>query len=143
MLTMSLLLTPMMVVAQPSERGWTADARTGCRVVNPHPQPDETVTWSGACKNGFAEGQGLLQWFQSKRPFERYEGEMLGGQMDGHGTLITGNGGRYVGGFHNGKADGFGEWTSARGNASGLWTNGCFNSGGVRAWVGGDSSACP
>ena len=34
--------------------------RPGCYVWNPNPQPDETVTWTAACPEGFAQGTGTL-----------------------------------------------------------------------------------
>ncbi|MGA3399613.1 MAG: hypothetical protein ABSC95_10365 [Acetobacteraceae bacterium] len=111
--------------------------------MNAHPQPTESITWSGGCVNGVAQGRGVLQWFENGRPSEHYEGELRGGQMNGHGILTPGNGGRYEGEFRDGKANGFGQWTTARGSFSGLWTNGCFNDGTRRAWVGTDASACP
>ena len=36
--------------------------RPGCYVWNPNPQPEETVTWTGGCSGGFAEGSGSLAW---------------------------------------------------------------------------------
>lgn len=137
------LLIPLAGVAQTQESGWISDARTGCRVSNPHPQPNEAISWSGGCTSGLAEGQGVLQWFESGHPAERYEGEMHGGQMSGHGILRTDNGGRYEGDFRDGVANGFGEWTSSGSSFSGTWTNGCFHEGTKRAWVGGDPSLCP
>ena len=120
-----------------------ADRRTGCRVANAHPQPNESVTWSGGCESGIAVGQGVLQWFESGQPAERYEGELRAGEMNGHGILTTENGGRYEGDFRDGMANGFGQWTTSRGSYSGVWTNGCFHDGTKRAWVGGDPSSCP
>ena len=34
---------------------WIADKR-GCKVVNISPQEGESITWSGECKNGLANG---------------------------------------------------------------------------------------
>jgi hypothetical protein len=48
------------VAATPIRAGdWIADASAGCQVWNPHPQPNETIRWSGACPNGFAHGRDL------------------------------------------------------------------------------------
>jgi hypothetical protein len=138
-----LWFAPLPAVAQGAAPDWTADPRSGCRVANPHPQPNESITWSGGCQNGFAQGQGVLQWFENGGPAERYEGELRGGQMNGHGILATPNGGRYEGEFRDGMANGFGQWTGASGSFSGVWTNGCFKEGNRRAWVGGDPSLCP
>jgi hypothetical protein len=41
--------------------GWILDASAGCKVWNPHPQPNETMRWSGACANGMAQGRGAAQ----------------------------------------------------------------------------------
>jgi hypothetical protein len=137
-----LSLLPLPVVARSAEAGWIADPRTGCRVANANPQPNEAVIWSGGCENGLARGQGVLQWYENNRPAERYEGELRDGAMNGHGVLDIDNGGRYEGDFRAGTANGFGELTTARGTFRGVWTNGCFNDGGRRAWIGGDPSSC-
>ena len=34
----------------------------GCYVWNPNPHPDETVTWSGECAAGLAQGDGTRKW---------------------------------------------------------------------------------
>jgi hypothetical protein len=138
-----LVLAAMSGIGWSAESGWISDPRTGCRVTNANPQPNEAITWSGGCENGFAKGQGVLQWFENGRPAERYEGELRNGQMDGHGILNTGDGGRYEGDFRDGRANGFGEWTTSHGSISGVWTNGCFKDGDKRAWVGTDPSSCP
>ncbi len=41
---------------------WIAD-KNGCKVANPFPQVGESVTWSGQCANGTADGTGLLEWY--------------------------------------------------------------------------------
>lgn len=33
----------------------------GCRIVNPSPQPHESTSWSGGCRDGYADGDGVLQ----------------------------------------------------------------------------------
>jgi len=90
--------------------GWIFDTAAGCKVWNPHPQPNETIRWSGACANGMAQGRGAAQWFRGNLPFEsdggewregrqagygtqvwptgRYDGELVDGEPNGHGTLI-------------------------------------------------------
>src|SRR5258708_7101939 len=34
------------------------DADSGCKVFAAHPAADLKVSWSGACENGYAEGEG-------------------------------------------------------------------------------------
>jgi hypothetical protein len=144
--------------------GWTTDPRAGCRVWNPHPQPDETILWTGVCANGLAEGRGAAQWFRNNLPFEtdegewrsgrqagygtqvwpsgRYEGELVDGEPNGHGIMIV-QGVRYEGDFRNGRPDGIGTLTNSSGSFSGAWTNGCFRDGSRKASFGVPRSACP
>jgi hypothetical protein len=71
--------------------------QNGCQVYNPNPQPDETVRWSGACKNGFTDGEGVLEWYVAGRLEERYEGSMRAGWAEGTGTFVSRQGMRYKG----------------------------------------------
>jgi hypothetical protein len=142
LLVTTLLLAAIGGGARSADTASIADPHTGCRVVNANPRPNESIAWSGGCENGFAQGPGVLRWFENGRPGERYDGEMRDGQMDGHGVLNTGDGGRYEGEFRDGKAHGFGTWTTTNGSFSGTWTDGCFNDGNRRAWVGANASSC-
>ena len=54
--------------AQAAQEGWIADSKTGCKVWDPMPQQNETVSWSGSCKNGLAQGRGVLQWYADGKP---------------------------------------------------------------------------
>jgi hypothetical protein len=81
--------------------GWIADSHTGCKVWNALPQPDESVTWSGPCKGGLANGQGTLQWFEHGRPDVRYDGEYQDGKRNGHGVVTDTHGNRVEGDFRN------------------------------------------
>jgi hypothetical protein len=65
---------------------FVADAKDGCKVWNPHPQPDEAVNWSGGCVNGLAQGPGNLQWLKNNKPYEKDEGEWNEGRQSGRGT---------------------------------------------------------
>jgi hypothetical protein len=58
---------------------WIADRKTGCRVWNSNPTAQESLSWSGRCKDGLAEGAGVVQWFRDGLPFERDEGQWQGG----------------------------------------------------------------
>src|SRR5215475_6638516 len=62
-----LVLAMSPAAAQTVQPGWIADASTGCRVWNDHPRPKETITWSGRCENGLAQGNGVVQWFEDSR----------------------------------------------------------------------------
>ena len=57
--------------------------RPGCYVWNPNPQPEETVTWTGGCSGGFAEGAGSLRWAFGGTEQVATGGRLQGGRMDG------------------------------------------------------------
>jgi hypothetical protein len=155
-----LILTPTLTLAG----GWIADPSSGCKMWNPQPSPGETVSWSGACKDGFAEGKGKLDWLRDGKPYEHdegewhsgrqsgdgtqtwpgggYKGQLEGGMPHGHGALTVG-GARYEGAFANGKPDGKGVLTAKSGVFDGTWREGCFNDGSRRASFGAAVHACP
>jgi hypothetical protein len=118
----------------------------------------------GACRNGFAQGPGSLQWLKGGVPYERddgewrdgkqegkgvqvwptgrYEGELHAGEPDGRGVLSS-DSARYEGAFRGGVAHGPGTLKNAAGVFEGVWKDGCFNDGGRRAALGAPSSSCP
>lgn len=146
--------------------GWIGDARTGCKVWDGDPQPTKTITWSGACSNGLAQGRGVLQWFLNGKPTVRYEGEFRDGKINGQGIKNWTDGGRYEGEFRDGRITGRGVFTLADGSRyegefrdgaangagnymqpdgttySGTWTNGCFVQGDRWAVVGAAAKKC-
>ncbi len=81
--------------------GWIADSKTGCKVWDPAPEPDEAITWSGPCKNGYADGEGTLQWTENGKPTDRYVGEYHNGKRNGAGTVTYRNGQTVSGEWHD------------------------------------------
>src|SRR6266853_1959819 len=130
------------MAAQPLRPDWVTDPSSGCRVWNPNPQGDETITWSGACRDGLAEGRGVLQWFHNMRPAERYEGEFRAGRENGYGVLSKPKA-RYEGEFKDGKAHGLGHYVAPGYNYTGIWADGCFRDGNKVVGIGRDASSCP
>jgi len=61
---------------------WVADAGSGCRLWDPFPQDGETVTWSGGCVNGRAEGDGTSEWIRGNTKIV-IEEVLKGGRFDG------------------------------------------------------------
>ena len=151
------------VAAAAQSGAWITDLSGGCQVWNPHPQPNETIRWFGACANGFAQGHGTAQWLHNDLPFEadegdwlsgrqtgigsqvwpsgRYDGQLVDGEPHGRGTLIL-QGARYEGEFRNGKPEGTGTLTRGSDTFRGTWTGGCFRDGTRRASFGVPLSAC-
>lgn len=86
-----------------------------CRVVNTGPRPNERITWSGGCKDGFADGAGVLQWYVDEQPGSRFEGGMARGRPHGAGLYVYASGSRYEGEFAHGEREGRGILTSPTG----------------------------
>ena len=77
--------------------GWITATNQPCKIWNPAPQPDESVTWSGSCENGLASGQGVLRWTLNGKPDVEFDGVYRNGKRNGHGILITPDGNRVEG----------------------------------------------
>jgi hypothetical protein len=115
-----LALFILIAIAAAAEPGWgqsdgLADRATGCRVLDTVGSAT-TVTWSGPCVGGLAQGHGKLQYFNQDRPLDRYEGDMKGGRLNGRGTYILVNGKRYDGELRDGMFEGRGVYTYVNGD---------------------------
>jgi hypothetical protein len=142
---------------------WAADAKSGCKVWDPNPQLEETVAWSGACANGFAEGAGTAQWRRGavvietdegiwrngrqiglgvqKWPGGRYEGDLADGEPNGHGVMTLKQQ-RYDGEFRGGKPNGAGSLSVDGKLVQGNWRDGCLQGSEQKVAVGIPLSAC-
>ena len=112
-LSFVLILTCLSALAGEQDDFYLGDAN--CRIFNPSPRNDEKISWSGACKDGYADGRGVLQWYQQEKPGSRYEGTMEKGRPHGSGVYSYTSNARYVGEFKNGKRHGKGVLTSPDG----------------------------
>jgi hypothetical protein len=149
--------------AVPAHAGaWVVGVKSGCQVWNPNPQLEESVSWSGSCVNGRAEGHGIAQWSKDGNPSEtdegewrqgrqtgkgtqtwstgRYEGELSDGEPNGHG-ILTLQKLRYEGDFRNGKPNGNGELMAGSETVRGTWKDGCLQ-GQRKGSIGVPLSAC-
>jgi hypothetical protein len=114
---------PATLQAEDEDVSWIADAK-GCKIANPFPQPNETVTWSGECKDGLADGEGVLEWYVDGQPRDRYEGTLKQGWAEGKGTLVR-EGMRYSGDWKRSAQDGEGRYEGADGSwYQGQWKEG-------------------
>ncbi len=79
--------------------------KPGCYVWNPNPQPGETVTWTGACAGGKAQGTGTLTWAHDAGA-QTSNGRLVDGEYNGHWVLRDEEGtvseGYFVDGEENG-----------------------------------------
>ena len=78
---------------------WIEDTVSGCWAANPHPEGNETISWSGACEDGLLSGQGTLTWSQNGRVTGRDEGTFKEGRLTGHGRIVSSDGTIYDGEF--------------------------------------------
>ncbi len=81
-----------------------------CKVSNPNPQENETITWSGKCVNGFASGQGTVQWYENGEKSEVFTGVFRHGKRH-HGKVTWKSGSVYQGGWLNDYPHGYGKLT--------------------------------
>ncbi|MGP1679566.1 MAG: hypothetical protein ACTS6J_20735 [Burkholderiales bacterium] len=72
--------------AEPARTEWLADS-LGCKVANPRPQPIETITWSGRCKDGFVDGPGTVAWFSEGKINGITSGTFKRGKLTGKGYV--------------------------------------------------------
>ena len=118
------LLVGITAYAQDREMPTIAD-KNGCKVYNPMPQEEESIHWDGLCKDGFADGTGILDWYVGDQLEERYEGELKQGWADGQGTYISRRGVRYEGSWKNSMQEGKGTVQNPDGSVyRGEWKEG-------------------
>ena len=117
-------LVPVAGICADDDVAWIAD-KSGCKVANPFPQPGESITWNGQCKNGTADGEGLLHWYINGKAADRYDGTLKLGWAEGKGTLTRAEGGRYAGEWKHSLQDGDGRYDAADGSwYEGQWKQG-------------------
>jgi hypothetical protein len=78
---------------------WIEDRISHCWAANPHPEANETISWSGACEGGLISGPGTLTWSQNGRITGRDEGTFKDGRLTGCGRIISADGTIYEGEF--------------------------------------------
>ncbi len=138
-LLLVLLAGPALAQSGRPPTEWITDPNTKCKVANAFPSAAEAIAWTGQCKDGYAEGNGVAQWFKAKKPSQKkYEGEMRAGFMNGKGVFTFTNGDRLDGTFKNGSLDGQGKaaWFN-KNKYEGEWRDGYPNGTGTYIWADG------
>ena len=108
---------------EPFGPNWSIVENQPCQVWN-YGKPEEfgPFTWSGACIDGKASGEGRLTF--SSGEFQ-YQGGMRNGKTHGEGTVTHVNGFRHEGGWRDGKEHGHGKVVySDGGRYEGEWRDG-------------------
>ena len=81
--------------------------QAGCYVWNDNLQKDETVTWTGECSDGLAQGNGVLTSVYGEDQGEATDtGLLRSGKRHGHWVKREADGAVYEGPFVNGKRHG-------------------------------------
>jgi len=76
----------------PAGAAWFADKQSGCKAYFPYAaMADETGRWSGACRNGLAQGHGAFEVLAGGRPDFMLAGDWRGGKLNGHGVYTQWN----------------------------------------------------
>jgi hypothetical protein len=86
-----------------------------CRLAAVNPAPARPPSWSGPCKDGYADGKGTLEWVDAASKRYRLEAEFVAGRVPGEGTLHAPDGSVYTGTLNNGVPDGHGYLRTADG----------------------------
>lgn len=59
----------------------------GCQAFDASPRQGESVTWSGSCKDGKADGEGLLEWIVDGKVTSSEKGLFREGRLNGEGRI--------------------------------------------------------
>lgn len=103
LLTTALLLLCFATNGQDEEGHFLKDAKTGCTVWYKHIYPEDSASWNGPCKNGFASGNGTLTGFTKGVATSRYVGNLHNGKPHGPGSFTFGETRKLQGNFSNGE----------------------------------------
>ena len=105
---------------------WANDPVSSCALFDAGLKPGDTVRWSGACKDGRADGPGTATFSSNGAPFETFIGDFSGGvAADGSVTVKWGKGWSYDGEMAHGRFDGEGILDNDRSDHfEGLWNSG-------------------
>ena len=149
---------------EPAGPSWSIAENEPCLVWNYGNRDYEPFTWSGACVDDKASGEGRLAFRGGEGTYEgtmqagkmhgrgvfewsngfRYEGELRDGKQHGYGTYVGANGERYEGGWNEGRPHGQGTYVEGDGTTyEGAWRDGCFGDREGRwASIGTTAAAC-
>lgn len=85
-------LTTLLLAMPAAAHDWVTAEKTGCRIWNEEPRAGETVTWTGRCIDGKAEGYGALIMEYARdgvQVLSIHWGEMAAGRSQGYGSWST------------------------------------------------------
>ncbi len=128
--TLSWLLV-MPVAATAASGHWENLEGSDCKVWFSNMPERRSIRWTGACREGTAQGAGVLSWeYNADGKFlaARYEGTLAGGKANGYGKLTAADGYHAEGQFRDINLHGYGKCSYADGSSyEGQWSNGYPN----------------
>ncbi|SLN56790.1 hypothetical protein [Oceanibacterium hippocampi] len=89
-----------------AQQGQIRDPENGCATSNPFPNPNESITWNGACKDGLLEGPGTLTWFRDGAATEKDVGTFRRGELEGQAEISFADGSTIFGTYRAGQRHG-------------------------------------
>jgi pimeloyl-ACP methyl ester carboxylesterase len=97
------LVLSQFAMAQSDSAILLRDARSGCGVWFKHYFSEDSVTWTGDCRDGLAEGSGTMSGFTLGKQTSGYTGSMRAGWPDGQGVFFFVDGRKLEGNFSAGE----------------------------------------
>jgi hypothetical protein len=105
----ALLLASCLVPAAHADDAPVHYGAPDCQVGKLLPVPnDHSVHWTGPCKDGYADGKGVLEWTTKDGTTRRIEGTFAHGAVSGEAKLKAGDKFTYIGSLTDGVPDGEG-----------------------------------
>ena len=124
------------------EDDWVLDTEIGCRMGDWHPDLKDRATWSGTCRDGSKQGQGVVQWYEHGKAIDHFQGTFRNGKREGFGRYVWTARVSYEGHYANDVPHGVGTATLLGESFSGTWKNGCLKKMGRVVAIGVERSSC-
>ncbi|TDO23782.1 hypothetical protein [Pedobacter duraquae] len=114
-ITLIFCLNSLIAFGQKVNGAYIKDLNNGCKVWDENYAPEDSISWKGKCKDDFAEGSGILIWYENGKETARYIGLMHKGKPNGRGKYIYLGNGEVEGNYIDGVLQGTGSRTFATG----------------------------
>jgi pimeloyl-ACP methyl ester carboxylesterase len=102
--SLPLIFSLLFSFGQDTKGNFIQDKKNKCIVWFKNGFGEDSVTWSGGCKDGLANGQGTMTGYIKGNPTSKYVGQMANGKPNGNGVFtFAGNALKLEGNFSNGE----------------------------------------
>jgi pimeloyl-ACP methyl ester carboxylesterase len=88
---------------QDTKGNFIQDKKNKCTVWFKNGFPEDSVSWSGGCKDGLASGEGIMTGYVKGNPSSKYVGKMENGKPNGNGVFTFAGNLKLEGNFSNGE----------------------------------------